>query len=233
MDSSRAYAHLERAILIGELKPRERLVEFELAERLGLSRTPIREALRRLEERGLVRILPRRGAVVADLSPEDAEGIYEVRVCLETLATRLAVGAITSRQLGEIADLETACARLASGGDIAALMAANDRFHDAIYGAAGNPCLLDLIRQLRQRVNLLRYNAWSLPDRIGKSLAEHRRMVEMLRGRDAAGIGTLIRRHLRPAKDTYLLHSSVGIPGGGRAAHRAPGRGAAPKAIRR
>ena len=213
MDSSRAYAHLEKAILIGELKPRERLVEFELAERLGLSRTPIREALRRLEERNLVRILPRRGAVVADLSPEDAKSIYEVRVCLETLATRLALGAITPQQVAQISELEAACARLASGGDIIALMAANDRFHDAIYGAAGNSCLLDLIRQLRQRVNLIRYNAWSLPDRIGRSLAEHRQMVRMLRARDAAGLGKLVRKHLGPAKDVYLRHSSASIPG--------------------
>jgi DNA-binding GntR family transcriptional regulator len=223
MDSSRAYAHLETAILIGELKPRERLVEFELAERLGLSRTPIREALRRLEERGLVRILPRRGAVVADLSPEDAEGIYEVRVCLETLAFRLAAGAVTAQQLALIVKLEAACARLASGGDIVALMAADDRLHDAIYGAATNPCLLDLIRQLRQRVNLLRYNAWSLPARIGRSLAEHRQMVEMLRGKGAAHAAGLIRKHLRPAKEAYL-HQAVGGPqaaGGGRRRPRA------------
>jgi DNA-binding GntR family transcriptional regulator len=223
MDSSRAYAHLEKAILIGELKPRERLVEFELAERLGLSRTPIREALRRLEERGLVRILPRRGAVVADLSPEDAESIHEVRVCLETLATRLALGAITPQQVAQISELEAACARLASSGDIIALMAANDRFHDAIYGAATNPCLLDLIRQLRQRVNLLRYNAWSLPDRIGRSLAEHRQMVRMLRARDAARMGNLIRKHLRPAKDVYLLHSSASIQGTVESKRRARG----------
>lgn len=208
MDSDRAYAHLERAILIGELKPRERLVEAELAEQLGLSRTPVREALRRLEERGLVRILPHRGAVVADLSAEEVESIYEVRVCLEGLAARLAAAALTPAQLARIGQLEGACARLASSGDILALMAANDQFHDAIYGAAGNPCLLELIRQLRQRVNLLRYNAWALPARIGRSLEEHRQILELLRARASGRMAGLIRTHLRPARDAYLQHAA-------------------------
>lgn len=222
MDSSRAYADLERAILIGELKPRERLVEFELAERLGLSRTPVREALRRLEERGLVRILPRRGAMVADLSPDEVEHIYTVRVCLETLAARLALATTTPRRIAQIAELEAACARLAASGDTIALMAANDRFHDAIYAAAGNPCLLDLIRQLRQRVSLIRYTAWSLPNRIGRSLAEHRQMVDLLRAGDAGRMASLIRRHLRPSKEAYLLHSATSVPR--RLTHRGEGK---------
>jgi DNA-binding GntR family transcriptional regulator len=223
MDASRAYTHLERAILIGELKPRERLVEFDLAERLGLSRTPVREALRRLEERGLVSILPRRGAVVADLSPDEVESIYEVRVCLESLASRLALASITPAQIAQVAELEAVCTKLTAREDIVAVMAANDRFHDAIYGAARNPCLLELIRQLRQRVSLIRFNAWSLPDRIGRSMAEHRQIVKMLRARDAAHMATLIRRHLRPAKDAYLMHAApnaarvLGRPGRARA----------------
>jgi DNA-binding GntR family transcriptional regulator len=208
MDSARAYTHLERAILIGELKPRERLVEFDLAGRLGLSRTPIREALRRLEERGLVRILPRRGAVVADLSPDEVENIFEVRVCLETMAVRLSLLNIAPPQIAQAARLEAACAALVPGGDILALMAADDGFHDAIYSAARNPCLLELIRQLRQRVSLIRFNAWSQPHRIERSLAEHRRMVETLRSGDAGRLAGLMRRHLLPAKEAYLLHSA-------------------------
>ncbi|MCX5733826.1 MAG: GntR family transcriptional regulator [candidate division NC10 bacterium] len=215
MDPSRAYAHLERAILIGELRPRERLVESDLAEQLGLSRTPVREALRRLEERGLVRILPRRGAVVADLSPAEVESIYEIRVCLETLAIRLALAAITPRQIARVSELETYCSRLLSSGDVITLMAANDRFHDAIYEASGNPCLLEMIRQLRQRVSLIRFTAWSLPKQIGRSMAEHRQFVELLRTRKTTRMASLIRRHLRAAKEAYLLHASPGVRGRG------------------
>jgi DNA-binding GntR family transcriptional regulator len=212
VDSAQAYAALERAILIGELKPRERLVECDLAERLGLSRTPVREALRRLAERGLVHALPRRGAVVADLSPDEVESIFEVRVCLEILASRLAMAAITPAQVAQVAALEAACAREVAAGDLIALIAANDRFHDAIYGTAKNPCLLDLIRQLRQRVNLIRFTAWSEPARIQRSMAEHREIVAMLRARDATRMTRLIPKHLRPAKDVYLTHLSPPAP---------------------
>ena len=97
MDSLEAYTSLESAILTGELKPCERLVEQELAARLGMSRTPIREALRRLEERGLVRILPHRGAVVAEISPVDIENIYTVRCHVESLAARLAAERLADR----------------------------------------------------------------------------------------------------------------------------------------
>ncbi len=100
MDSLRAYNHLESAILTGKLKPRERLVEKGLAERLEMSRTAIREALRRLEQRGMVRILPRRGAVVSDLSPLDVENIYTVRIHLEVFGARLAAQHISREGLG-------------------------------------------------------------------------------------------------------------------------------------
>jgi DNA-binding GntR family transcriptional regulator len=137
MDSLKAFTHLEGAILTGELKPRERLVEQELAERLQMSRTPIREALRRLEERGLVRILPHRGAIVAELSPVDVENIYAVRSHLESLAARLAAERIGPRTIERVVDLESAQARLSAGRDVRALMHANDSFHDTIYYYSG------------------------------------------------------------------------------------------------
>jgi len=204
MDSLKAYTHLEGAILTGELKPRERLVEQELAGRLGMSRTPIREALRRLEERGLVRILPHRGAIVADLSPVDVENIYAVRSHLESLAARLAAERITSGVIAQVMDLESAQSRLSASRDVRALMRANDSFHDTIFGGAENPCLLEVIRQLRRQVHPVRFNAWSQPDRITRSLAEHREMVEVLRRRDGARLAELTQHHLRVAKEAYL-----------------------------
>ncbi len=205
MDSLRAYEFLESAILTGRLKPRERLVEQELAEQLRMSRTPIREALRRLEERGLVRILPHRGAVVSDISPEEVENIYVVRSHLEALGARLAADHITPEGIERVQALEAAHVRWAAGGDIRALMAANDQFHDAIYSAAGNACLLEMIRQLRRQVHAIRFNAWAQPERIARSLAEHRQMVEALRLHDADRLADLTERHLRVAKESYLF----------------------------
>jgi len=206
MDSLRAYNYLDGAILTGKVKPRERLVEADLAERLKMSRTPIREALRRLEERGMVRILPRRGAVVLDLSPSDVENIYAVRVQLEVSAARLAAQRICRDRLSKVAGMERAHARLAGGRDVRALMLANDRFHDAIYAAAENPCLLELIQQLRWQVHVVRFNAWALPERIVRSLGEHSRMMQALEGRDEDGLAELTRAHILVAKDTYLSY---------------------------
>jgi DNA-binding GntR family transcriptional regulator len=206
MDSLRAYNHLESAILTGKLKPRERLVETDLAERLKMSRTPIREALRRLEDRGMVRILPRRGAVVLDLSPSEVENIYAVRGHLEMLAARLAAQRISRLALAQVAGMEAAHAKLVDGRDVRALMLANDRFHDAIYAVAENPCLVELIQQLRRQVHVVRFNAWALPERIAQSLAEHRRMVESLEVRDGDGLAELIQAHIQVAKDIYLSY---------------------------
>lgn len=224
MDSLRAYNHLESAILTGRLRPRERLVEKDLAERLKMSRTPIREALRRLEERGMVCILPRRGALVSDISPSDVENIYAVRGYLEMLAARLAAERISRERLTRVVGVEAAHAKLAGGRDVRALMLANDRFHDAIYVAAENPCLVELIQQLRRQVHMVRFHAWALPERIARSLAEHRRMVEALEARDGDGLAELTQTHMQVAKDTYLSYldtrpeSSTGTEADGEAA---------------
>jgi len=209
MDPLEAYTSLESAILTGELKPCERLVEQELAAQLGMSRTPIREALRRLEERGLVRILPHRGAVVAVLSPVDIENIYAVRGHVESFAARLAAERISPRTIEQVGDIEAAQSRLSAGRNVRALMHANDAFHDTIYGAAGNACLLEVIQQLRRQVHPVRFSAWSRPERITQSLAEHREMVEVLRRQDGAGLAELTRRHLAVAKDAYLVSLTV------------------------
>ncbi|MFI5340158.1 MAG: GntR family transcriptional regulator [Candidatus Methylomirabilales bacterium] len=228
MDSSRAYRHLESAILTGKLRPRERLVEKNLAERLGMSRTPIREALRRLEERGMVRILPRRGAIVSDISPSDVENIYAVRSYLEEFAARLAAQRISREGLTRVAGMEAAHAKLARGRDVRSLMLTNHRFHDAIYGATENPCLVELIQQLRRQVHVVRFNAWALPERIARSLAEHHWMVEALEARNGDGLAEPTQGHIQVAKDIYLsyLGTLPGSPAGAEENGVAAGLGA-------
>jgi DNA-binding GntR family transcriptional regulator len=206
MDVLRAYEQLENAILTGELKPRERLVENDLASWLGVSRTPVREALRRLEERGLVRILPHRGAVVSDISTAEVENIYSVRIHLESLASRIACERIGPEEIRRVEEMEAAYEAEAARREIRSLMRANDRFHDAIYIAAENPCLFELIQQLRRQVHAVRFYAWAQPERIVRSLTEHRQMLGVLRQRDGDRLAKLTRAHLRVAQDTYLAH---------------------------
>jgi DNA-binding GntR family transcriptional regulator len=212
MDFLRAYDQLENAILTGEMKPRERLVESDLASRLGMSRTPVREALRRLEERGLVRILPHRGAVVSDISPAEVENIYAVRIYLECLASRLACERFGPEELRRVEEMGGAYETEAARRDLRSLMRANDQFHDAIYMAAANPCLFDLIQQLRRQVHAVRFYAWAQPERITRSLAEHQEIREALRRRDASQLTDLTRDHLRVAMESYLAY--LGKPPG-------------------
>jgi DNA-binding GntR family transcriptional regulator len=213
MDVLRAYEQLENAILTGELKPRERLVENDLASRLGVSRTPVREALRRLEDRGLVRILPHRGAVVSDISTGEVENIYNVRIHLESLASRMACERIGPEGIQRVEEMEAAYEAEAARREIRSLMRANDRFHDAVYNAAENPCLFELIQQLRRQVHAVRFYAWAQPERIVRSLSEHRQMLGVLRERDGDRLAKLTQEHLRVARDTYLTHlgARVGI----------------------
>jgi DNA-binding GntR family transcriptional regulator len=192
------------------MKPRERLVESDLAARLGMSRTPVREALRRLEERGLVRILPHRGAVVSDISPAEVENIYAVRIYLECLASRLACERIGAEGVLRVAEMEAAYEAVAARKEIRVLMRANDRFHDAIYMASGNPTLFELIQQLRRQVHAVRFYAWAQPERISRSLAEHQQMLAILRERDGERLAKLTEEHLRVAKDTYLAYLEAG-----------------------
>ncbi len=206
MDFLRAYEQLENAILTGELKPRERLVESDLGARLGMSRTPVREALRRLEERGLVRILPHRGAVVSDISPREVENIYAVRIYLETQASRLACERIGWDEIQQAETMQAGYEAETARNEIRSLMRANDRFHDAIYMAAENPCLFELIQQLRRQVHAVRFYAWAQPERITRSLAEHQQMLAVLRERDGECLAKLTQEHLRVAKDSYLAY---------------------------
>jgi len=212
MDLLRAYEQIENAILTGELKPRERLVESDLAARLGMSRTPVREALRRLEERGLVHILPHRGAVVSDISAAEVDSIYAVRIHLECLASRLACERFSPEGIQRVEEMEAAYEAEAARKEMRSLMRANDRFHDAIYMAAENPCLFDLIQQLRRQVHAVRFYAWAQPERIARSLAEHREMLQALRLRDAGRLTEVTRDHLRVAKESYLAY--LGKPPG-------------------
>ncbi|GLS15164.1 GntR family transcriptional regulator [Hydrogenophaga electricum] len=146
---------LRERILSGAIPPGERLVESRLSDELGVSRMPVREALRQLAAEGLVTIEPRRGASVTAFSPEQVRELVEVRATLEGLNAKLAAQRHDERQ---IADMETILAegtRLATSADHATLLLMNQRFHDALGSIAANSVLQDIMRSLRDRTALL------------------------------------------------------------------------------
>lgn len=194
---------MEAAILSGEFKPREHLVEMELIGRYGVSRTIVREALKKLEAKGLVRIIPHRGARVADLSVQEIEEIYFVRMEVEKIAARLAVRNVRS---GEIENLRSLAGEVEGHlrRRTEQMIGKDGEFHRAIYRTCRNQALCDLIDHLKTKAYIVGYNAWSLPRRIEESIREHRKMIGALEAGDAPELENLIVRHLTFSKKSYL-----------------------------
>ena len=195
---------LRQAILRGELKPGERLMEIHLAQKLGVSRTPVREAIRKLELEGLVLMIPRKGAIVAEITVQDLEDVLEVRMALEELAVKIACKRITQEQLEEIKRRSAEFCKTLYGDDVAACAQADMAFHDAIYEATGNRRLVQILNNLREQ--MYRYRMEYLKDRQSHSLLvkEHEEIVQGLTERDADRALRVTNSHIERQRD-YII----------------------------
>ena len=142
---------LRAAILKGELKPGERLMEIALADKLGVSRTPIREAIRKLELEGLVVMAPRKGAKVASITERDLNDVLEVRKGMEVLAVSLACQRITKEELDRLDEIEGRFQAQIEAGNLTELAELDVEFHDTIYKATNNQRLVQLLNNLREQ----------------------------------------------------------------------------------
>ena len=192
---------LRQAILRGELKPGERLMEIHLAQKLGVSRTPVREAIHKLELEGLVLMIPRKGAVVAEITLRDLEEVLEVRMALEELAVRSACRRINEEQLKELKALADGFKQTLSGADVSAYVEADVALHDAIYAATGNSRLVQMLSNLREQ--MYRYRMEYLKDRKSHSrlAVEHEEILAALENRDEAAAVRLMRYHVEQQKE--------------------------------
>ena len=143
---------LREAILRGELKPGERLMEIQLANKLGVSRTPIREAIRKLELEGLVLMIPRKGAEVAQITEKSLRDVLEVRRALENLAVQLACLRMSPQTLADLKAAARAFEEILGGEDVTAVAEADVAFHDVIYMATDNQRLISLLNNLREQM---------------------------------------------------------------------------------
>lgn len=179
-----ALAWLREAIVGGELRPGQRVTQDEVAERVGVSVAPVREALRVLEQEGQLTYLPRRGYFVTELRVADLEEIYELRRVLEERAVRAALPHIDADALVRIATAAKECADAAEVAHVVAELAANRRFHFAIFEPAGQPHLLRLIRSLWDATEPYRATYYNLPSERRASLDAHDRIIAAVRARD-------------------------------------------------
>ena len=172
---------LRQAILRGEFKPGERLMEIQLANKLGVSRTPIREAIRKLELEGLVIMIPRKGAEVADITEKSLRDVLEVRKALEELAVQLACEKITQEELEELEKAgENFKKVLNRSKDITEVAEADVRFHDVIYMATDNQKLILLLNNLREQMYRYRVEYLKREEAHPQLIAEHAAIIEYI-----------------------------------------------------
>lgn len=199
------YDHIRGQIVSGVFEPDARLMEPVLAEELGVSRTPIREALRRLEQEGLVRRNPRDlGRYVRSLSPEDIREVLGVRAVLEGYAARLAAERASASELDGLASVHERAAQAVELDGIKQLVVLNTQFHDGIVAASHSPQCAALIEALRDKILLYRF-AFLRSDRLRReSFSEHRAILAALRERDGDRAEGLLRRHVTQVAEALV-----------------------------
>ena len=187
---------LREAILKEELKPGERLMEQQLAAKLGVSRTPIREAIRMLEQEGLAITTPRKGAEVAKMTLKDMEDVLEIRDTLEELAVRLACEKMSDEQIANLRKEAERFVQLTKETDIKKLAECDVAFHDIIWEAADNPKLVGLLNNLREQLYRYRVEYLKNAEVYPILIEEHELIVEGLAARDEAKAIKTMHKHV-------------------------------------
>lgn len=187
---------LRDAILRGDLQPGERLMEIHLAKKLGVSRTPVREAISMLEQEGLAVTYPRRGAQVAKMTVKDLDDVLEIREVLDTLAASLACRNMNS---DDINNLAVACAdfeKATSGNDIREVVRTDEAFHNVIYEASGNPRLRAILLNLKGQMYRFRFEYVKDKSNYPFLIKEHKDILEALKTRNEEEVIKHTKKHL-------------------------------------
>lgn len=196
---------LREAIRSGVLKPGERLMEIQLADELGVSRTPVREAMRKLELEGYVIMLPRRGTYVANISIRDINEVFEIRTTLDALASGLAAERITEEELEQLERLLVSIGENIETRNMKKVVEDDMEFHDILYKASRNQRLVGIISNLREQMTRFRSMSMSYPGRLKKTLEEHSRLVEAIAQRDVELAQKLAVEHMENSEQTLLI----------------------------
>ena len=194
-----------RAMLLeGEIPPGARIPERDLCDKLQISRTPLREALKVLAAEGLVQLLPNRGSRAARLTDNDMRDLFEVCQGLEALAGELACERITDAAIAEVAAAHAAMVRHYEDRDLLQYYRCNRTIHEAIIAAAGNPVLSGLYESVTVRIRRARYVTPMTPQRWALAVQEHEAILNALQRRDGVGLSHILRAHLRHKRDEVL-----------------------------
>ena len=195
---------LREAIRTGLLRPGERLMEIQLAEELGVSRTPVREAIRKLDQEGFVVMMPRRGAYVANMSIRDVNEIFEIRTALESLSNGLAAERITGEELEELQSLLVQIGKYIEEDNMDKIVDTDIEFHELLYRVSRNSRLEGIISNLREQLTRFRTLSMSHPGRLEATLEEHRAIVDAIAKGDVGAAQRAAEYHMEKSEQTLM-----------------------------
>ena len=195
---------LREAILKGDLKPGERLMELQLAAKLGVSRTPIREAIRMLEQEGLAVTMPRKGAEVAKMTLKDMEDVLEIREALDELAVKIACDKISEKELQKLLEVKDQFENSTKTGDVKMIAEMDVKFHDVIFESTGNPKLVTLLNNLREQMYRYRFVYLKDISQHEKLVEEHREILECILQRDKKKASEAAKKHIDNQENSII-----------------------------
>lgn len=202
------FESMRDAILSGVLQPGERLMEIQLAEEMGVSRTPVREAIRKLELENFVVMIPRKGAYVAGVSSKDVADVFEIRSALEGLAAGLAAERITEDELEQM-ERVLFCRSNEGDMDLEEVVKTDTDFHALVYSASRNDRLIQILANLREQIQRFRSTSLAVPGRNKLALEEHRAIVDALRNHDSEEAQALAIAHIVTAENVMFDALSI------------------------
>ncbi|NHN84523.1 FCD domain-containing protein [Acetobacter musti] len=198
---------LRGMILDGVLVPGQKISEKKLCEQFGISRTPLREALKVLASEGLIELLPRRGAVVAQITEADIRDLFPIMGALEGLAGELACARMTERDLEHLQELHDQMMRSYQRRDEQRYLRQNRKMHEAIFEVARNPALTEMYQQVLTRIHACRFIVKKREEEWAVAVAEHEVIMEALRARDSGRAAQLMREHIAGTSARIALAS--------------------------
>ncbi len=198
------YDSIKESILMGDIQQGQRLMETHIAEEIGVSRTPVREAIRKLELEGLVVMVPRRGAYVAEISLDEVIDVFEIRAALESLAAELASKRITENEMQKLKDILIKEEEQADNNNVSRFIELDTEFHEILFMASRNKRLSQIINNLREHIQRYRTISLAYKGRMSVALKEHQDIMDALENGKERDVGALARKHIESASNAFM-----------------------------
>lgn len=206
--SQKVYRILKTEIVKRNLKPGTKLLEVKIAKQMGVSRTPVREAIRELVAEGFVKMIPNQGVIVSIASIEDTQEVLQIRSVLEGLAARLATKVINGEEIKELEKYIEQMEYYANKDNALAFSKIDVEFHELILNICGNNRLIQIRKNLSDQAHRYRIRSLSIPGRLKHSLKEHQEIVKALKRKDSEQAGRLSQKHIENVLKNILAHES-------------------------